>query len=283
MSTEKNPDFDTILVAIDGSGPSQVAATAAVRLAKETALNVQGLYVIGTRKIRDGERIVRAEIDGNIDPDNPADMVEQFKSQGDEALDWLEKLCYKFEVPVTTNILFGGIPEMILEASKSNRLLSIGRRGHVYDKTPRILGENFEYILTHIKVPVLIGGNRSTDFQRVYIVLSEDEDVETLVNWGEQLQRAFSCQFFTSLYSEDEKDPEKASSILQYLNNSNIARNNQLISDTRSIPDIIKNAEDHHIDLLIMEGYRQFALGLRTEKCPLVDVINYSEVMVLAV
>jgi nucleotide-binding universal stress UspA family protein len=283
MSTEKNPDFDTILVAIDGSGPSQVAASAAVRLAKETALNVQGLYVIGTRKIRDGERIIKAEIDGNIIADDPADMVEQFKSQGDEALDWLEKLCYKFEVPVTTNILFGGIPEMILEASKSNRLLSIGRRGHVYDKTPRILGENFEYILTHIKVPVLIGGNRSTDFQRVYIVLSEDEDVETLVNWGEQLQRAFSGQFFTSLYSEDEKDPEKASNMLQQLNNSNIARNNQLLSETRSIPDIIKNAEDHQIDLLIMEGYRQFALGLRTEKCPLVDVINYSEVMVLAV
>jgi nucleotide-binding universal stress UspA family protein len=283
MSTEKNPDFDTILVAIDGSDPSQVAATAAVRLAKETDMNVQGLYVIGTRKIRDGESIIKAEIDGSLNPDDPADMVEQFKSQGDEALDWLEKLCYKFEVPVTTNILFGGIPEMILEASKSNRLLSIGRRGHVYDNTPRILGENFEYILTHIKVPVLIGGNQNTEFQRVYIVLSEDEDVETLVNWGEQLQRAFSCQLFTSLYLEDEKDSEKASKMIQHLNNIKISGNNQLLNETRSIPDIIKNAEDHHIDLLIMEGYRQFALGLRTEKCPLIDVINYSEVMVLAV
>jgi nucleotide-binding universal stress UspA family protein len=283
MSTEKNPDFDTILVAIDGSGPSQVAATAAVRLAKETALNVQGLYVIGTRKIRDGERIVRAEIDGNIDPDNPAEMVEQFKSQGDEALDWLEKLCYKYEVPVTTNILFGGIPEMILEASKTNRLLSIGRRGHVYDKTPRILGENFEYILTHIKIPALIGGNQNTDFKRVYIVISEEESIGMLMNWGEQIQQAFSCQLFTSLYLEDEKDPEKAPKMIQQLNNIKVTGGYQLLGETRSIPDIIKNAQDQNIDLLIMEGYRQFALGLRTEKCPLVDVINYSEVMVLAV
>jgi hypothetical protein len=73
MSIEYNPDFDAIFMAIDGSGLSQIAAAVAERFAKVTNLNVQGLSVIDTRKIKDGESIIKAEIDHDINPDVATD------------------------------------------------------------------------------------------------------------------------------------------------------------------------------------------------------------------
>jgi hypothetical protein len=51
-----------------------------------------------------------------------------------------------------------------------------------------------------------------------------------LVSWGEQFQRTFSSQLFTSLYLEDEKEPEKASKLLQYPKNMSSPGDNQLLS-----------------------------------------------------
>ena len=102
MTEEERLSPDTILVAIDGSLQSQVAALAAVQIASKQNLNITGLYVVGARLVMLDNSASKTELGLEAKPVARDELVNQFRSQGDMALDWLEERSYMSGVPVTS-------------------------------------------------------------------------------------------------------------------------------------------------------------------------------------
>jgi nucleotide-binding universal stress UspA family protein len=283
MSGEKFSIPNTLLVAIDGSLPSQISARAAVQIARNHNLNIHGLYVVGARTIFEGNRNYRTELNLDSNSVTSDDLINQFKSQGDEALDWLEVLCSTWGVPVTTDILFGGIPEMILEEARQTEFLALGRRGHIHHDNVYTLGDNFRNIVTHLHIPILIGGNVLTDFKRFYIILSDHNSSDNLLYWGTQLQNSFASDILISIFQEDKVQSDKLHITLEQLKSNAALTFSEVGNRIQSGSDIVVAAREHDADLILMDGYRRKGLGLWVEKHLLDDVLLNSEIMVLVV
>ncbi len=277
----KNPN--DILVAIDGSLSSQMSARAAVQFAKKQCLNIHGLYVVGSRTILEGDHNYKTELSLGTKILTSDELLKQFKSQGDEALDWLEELCIMWGVPVTTDILFGGIPEMILEEARKIGFLALGRRGHIHHTNVYALGENFQNIITHLHVPTLIGGDLMTDFKRIFMIISDHDTASQLTYWGIKFQSAFSSDILVSSFYNEETHSDQMSSALEELTKEGKVSYDQVEGKIQSGSDIVVAARDHQADLILMAGYRRIALGLWVDKHPLEDVLLNCETMVLAV
>jgi nucleotide-binding universal stress UspA family protein len=283
MTSEQSPNLDTVLVAIDGSHPSQTSAKAAIQLAKRQNLQVSGLYVVGSEMVMEDGVAIKSELNEETESIMTSNLVDQFKSQGDEALNWLEQQCLLSGVQVTSEILFGGITEMIIERSKHAKLLALGRRGYVHDSESSSLGKNFRTIISHQYVPILIGGEMMTNFRRLWIILTDWDESKKLIDWGESLQKLFSSDVLISIYKGNETLSSKAQSAFEQFKRSNLIGYTLVIGPITSRTEIAEAAKDYKVDLIIMEGYRRNILGLRPEKHPLNDVLHNSEVMVLAV
>jgi nucleotide-binding universal stress UspA family protein len=282
MSVKKILAPNTILVAIDGSLPAQMSARAAVQIAKKMSLNIRGLYVVGARTILEGDHNYKTELNINTEP-TIDELMKQFKSQATEALDWLEELCFSWGVPVTTDVFFGGIPEMILDDARRNNFLAIGRRGHVHHDNVYALGENFRNIATHLHVPILIGGDLPTSFKRLYLIFSDHINTQNLIYWGNQFHVAFSSNILVSIYGNNETHIDIPPLVIEQLSKEARFSYEQVEGKIQSGSDIVVAARDHQVDMILMEGYRRIALGLWVEKHPLEEVLLNCETMVLAV
>jgi nucleotide-binding universal stress UspA family protein len=281
--TVKTPTFpERLLVAIDGSQPSRNSAQAAVQIAHKQNLNIRGLFVVGARSILEGDNDYKAELNLS-DSASPDDLMNDFQNQGNDALDWLEEICKLSNVPVQSDLVFGGIPEMILEEARRDHFLALGRRGHVHLNSTDTLGEHFRSIVSRLHAPILIGGAETTDFSCIYLVLTGEDEARKLLGWGEMLQKAFSCQVLISIYDDSKTHGNFSDSVSDLLNRSNLVNYKILPGPVRSADDIRMAAVDQHVDLILMEGYRRVALGLWLEKHPIDDVLAASEITALVV
>jgi nucleotide-binding universal stress UspA family protein len=283
MSDELDSPPKYILIATDGSQPSRTAARAAIQIAKKQAIAAFGLYVVGSRIVMNDGAALKSELNGEVESIETDDLVDQFRVQGDEALNWLEELCLEEGVIVSSEILFGGIPEMINERSKHASLLSIGRRGHLHGDDPLTLGENFRAALSHQSIPWLIGGELTTNFRRIWIILMEQGESEPLLSWGRQLQDLFSCDVLISAFQGEERLSEEASAAIEHFTKDSFISSTRVIGPIQSTADIINTLATYRVDLLVMEGFHRNILGRWPEKHPVEDILRKSEVMVLTV
>jgi nucleotide-binding universal stress UspA family protein len=282
--TEEEPRLpETLLVALDGSPDSQSSARAAVQIASVKHLSIRGLFVVGARSILEGDHHFQAELDLDQQSVTTDELMNDFKAQGNQVLDWLEQLCFESGVMVETEMLFGGIPEMILQEGKRYRFLAIGRRGHVHDHAPTMLGEHFKYIVHHLHEPILIGGGEITDFRSILLVLTGKDEAVKLVRWAQLLQRAFSSKILLSIYLDGESHPDSPMWAYELTEKSDLVNYQWLTDPAHSGNEILHTAVDHQADLILMEGYRRVALGLWLEKHPIDDVLANSEITALVV
>jgi nucleotide-binding universal stress UspA family protein len=106
---------DTVLVATDGSPPAQAAALLAIQIAQCQKWPIRGLYVVDEHLVMDLYANYQAELDRAGEPTSRADLVNLFRQQGDAALRWLEDRCRSANVPVTADLMFGSVPELVLQ------------------------------------------------------------------------------------------------------------------------------------------------------------------------
>ncbi len=283
MSTVKDSISNDIVAAIDGSLPSKNAAKAAILFAQKQHSKICGLYVVGSRLVMEDGVAVKTELPNQTGSDQAGHLIDQFKSQGDEVLDWLEQQCYSSGVLVTTEICFGGIPKMILEGAEKSLFLAMGRRGRAHRNGPASLGDNFERIISHQNVPILIGGREKISFKRIWIILSTSEGTTKLVSWGKLFQNAFSSDILISPYNGDEALTNLASTALIEFRQGNLAGYKQLYSPVNTGGEIVEALKTNIVDLIIMEGYQRNTLSILIDKQPLNDILQDSEVMVFAV
>jgi nucleotide-binding universal stress UspA family protein len=281
--SEEIPAFpERLLVAIDGSLSSRNSAQAAVQIAHKQNLDIRGLFVVGARSILEGDNNYKAELNLS-DSASPDELMNDFQNQGNDALDWLEEICRLSNVPVQCDLVFGGIPEMILEEARRDHFLALGRRGHVHLNSTDTLGEHFRSIVSRLHAPILIGGAERTNFRCMYLVLTEEEEAKKLLHWAEILQHAFASQVLISMYDDSKTHGNFSDQASDLLKRSNLVDYIILPDPVRSAEEIRMTAAEQHVDLILMEGYRRVALGLWLEKHPIDDVLAASEITALVV
>jgi nucleotide-binding universal stress UspA family protein len=283
MAAEKSVLPETLLVAIDGSPDSQNSARAAVKIAQKKDLSIHGLFIVGARPILEGDHHFQAELEIEAKSATSDELMNDFKAQGNQVLDWLERLCFESGVPVETDMLFGGISEMILREARHFRFLAIGRRGHVRNNTPSMLGEHFQLVVPHLHEPILIGGAKTTNFSHIYLILTDRDEAVKILKWAEMLQKAFSSKILLSIHQDGETYPHRQMWAYELTEKSNLVDYQWITDPTHSGSEILHTAVEHEVDLILMEGYRRIALGLWLEKHPIDDVLTNSEITALVV
>jgi nucleotide-binding universal stress UspA family protein len=248
---------DLILLALDGSTPSQLAAGAAIQIAAERNLLVVGLYVVDEAFISSPQSDIRAELGTDEIPSTKAEIVSRFVLQGDRALKWLEKGCRASDVIGSTNVLFGGITETILQEADRAMLIGLGRRGHGHAGDLSHLGLNFLSIAMHTKKPLLVGGDELRPIKRVLVAYRGGSQSQETLDWASRFYHMLNTELIILVVAEDR--PTKSDEPAQ-LDQRGLAGYRIIRRSGEPAVEIVQAAEETQSDLIIMGRYRQATL-----------------------
>ena len=182
MSDDRG-EIGQILVALDGSSVARSAAGLAVQIASSRGLPIRGLNVVSDRLVMSQYSNYQEELKRNPQLTSRPELVEQFTRQGNNALLWLGDRCREQNVPLTTDILFGGVPEMLLQEARQSSLIAMGRRGYSHNNDPRHIGRNFRVVAQQAKAPVLAGGDEQKTVRRVLLAYNGTPGARKALQW----------------------------------------------------------------------------------------------------
>jgi nucleotide-binding universal stress UspA family protein len=208
MNDKRQSRFDSILLAVDGSLSTKSTAYAAVQIASAMHCSIHAEYVVDVTQVFDtygDSNRELSELGGVLSNEQ---QVTLFEEQGTFALAEIDYLCQEMNIPLTTEMVFGGIPDMILESSKQYKLLALGRRGNRHERASHYLGSNFRQIAHHIHIPLLIGGSANEKRKIRHVLLAYDGSrfSRTALSWIESLQWIFEKITVLSVENGHEKD-----------------------------------------------------------------------------
>lgn len=246
-----------IVVALDGSPAALAAAGVAIQIAQSQALPIHGLYVVDETLALDTYADYRQELASDREPTSRAQLLAWFEKQGNAALQLLEARCHAASVPVTAELMAGGVPEMILRASEQARLLAIGRRGHGHEGDPQHLGQSFRTIVHQTHLPLIIGGGEERTVRRLLLAYDGSERTQPALSWASWLQRTLPAEVAVVAVQENGHQATTewlAEAKTQLAGCQCLPRQGQPASE------IVAAAEDTDADLVIMGRYRHTAL-----------------------
>jgi nucleotide-binding universal stress UspA family protein len=246
-----------IVVAQDGSAAASAAADIAIQIAQSQDLSVHGLYVVDEVLALDTYADYRPELGSNGEPASRAELLTWFEGQGDAALHMLEVRCRAAGVPVTAELLAGGVSELVLRESKKARLLAIGRRGHGHEADPHHLGQSFRTIAHHTNLPLVIGGNEERTVRRLLLAYDGSKHAQPALAWASQLQRALPAEVM--VVAVQENGLQAADEWLAEAR-SQLAGCKCLQRLGQPAREIVAVSEENLVDLIIMGRYRHTAL-----------------------
>jgi nucleotide-binding universal stress UspA family protein len=259
--SEQTGEPGTILVAMDGSDPAQSAAQFAVDLAQREGFRIHGLYVVDEVLVLDRYLNYEAELGREIPPGSNARLVQLFEEQGTAAIQWLEQRCLDAGVPVTSEMLFGGVAELVVEQAGQVEILALGRHGHGHSDVPGHLGRMFRRIAHRAACPYLVGGDFVRPVDRLLLGYDGTEKARRALYWAARFQRDFECQALVVSVAQDihsrchwlsemEADIE-ASDLADY---QFIAREGEPAAQIAAV------AEQNQIDFIVLGRYQRSAL-----------------------
>jgi nucleotide-binding universal stress UspA family protein len=249
--------MNEIVIAQDGSPAALAAASIVIQIAQSQDLSVHGLYVVDETLALDTYADYRRELESNGAPASRAELLTWFEEQGDAALQRLEARCQAAGVPVTAELLAGGVPEMVLRASEQARLLAIGRRGHGHEGDPHHLGRSFRIIAHHAHAPLAIGGGEERVVRRLLLAYDGTKHAQPALAWASSLQRTLAAEVVVVAVQENglqSTSESLAEARAQLAGCQCLHRLGQPASE------IIAVAEETQADLIIMGRYRRTAL-----------------------
>ncbi len=253
---------DSILLAVDGSSSAKAAAFAAAQVASALKWNIHALYVVDAVQVFETYSNPTQELGklgGEISNER---LITLFEEQGLLTLAEIDEFCQEMNVPITTEMIFGGVPETILEVSKQFNLLAMGRRGNHFVNDSQHLGRNFRRIANHTHTPILISSDDDPPLkhQRVLLAYDGSKLSHTALLWTEKLQKMFADVMALSVGKNCEKDcvwleerqREIAESSLE-----NYEFDKEMGKPEKIIPKI---ATSRHADLIVMGAYQHSQL-----------------------
>jgi nucleotide-binding universal stress UspA family protein len=268
--TEKECELPYILVADDDSSEARAAAKAAFQIARVQDLAIRGLYIADESLTLDTYASYRAELplltdsnDYGLQPTSRAELMRWFENQGALALDRLQAAGKEAGVSVTTDLLAGGVSELVLRHAAKARLLAIGRRGHGHKDASESLGHNFRKIAHHAHVPLLVGGKKTSSLHRLLLAYHGQAHANDALSLTAKLQHALSAEVIVIAISEDTDSSNGAVSLEEIKNrlaHSDLTAYRFLTGKGRPENEIAAVALANDVDLIILGRYRHSAV-----------------------
>jgi len=267
--TDKECGLPHILVADDDSSEARAAAQVAFQIARVQDLAIRGLYVADESLALDTYASYYSELpilqdsnDYDREPKSRAELMRWFEKQGTLTLDWLQTAGKAAGVSLNTELLAGGVSELVLRHAAKARLLAIGRRGHGHKDTPESLGHNFRKIAHHVHLPMLVGGKETPSLHRLLLAYHGQAHAKEALVWSAQLQRDLSAELIVLNVREDTESRKVAVSseeIENRLGKSDLAAYRFLTGQGRPANEIAAVAIANDVDLIILGRYRHSA------------------------
>jgi nucleotide-binding universal stress UspA family protein len=261
--TEKEESSNVVLVATDGSPAAGVAASIAIQVAAGQNLSIHGLYVVDeVLALNNTYANVHQELGTDSRITSRSQVLGLLEVQGSVVLDSLEGQCQAAQVPVVTESLFGGVPELVLRQAVGAQLLAIGRRGHGHADNPEYLGRNFRAMARRAGRPILVGGDEMQAVHRLLLAYNGSSRAQNALTWVSRLQDSLPAQVSVVGVQETDADP-----VDQWLEEAYA----QLAPDSsddcwclrrRGTPaaEIVAAAQEVEADLIVMGRYGHSAL-----------------------
>ena len=260
-----------ILVADDHSLEARAAAKAVFQIARSLNLPIRGLYVIDEGLALDTYANFHAELpdqpftsNGNVrQPTSRAELMSWFETQGKVALHWLETACTDAGVPLSIELLAGGVSKLILRDAAQAQLLAIGRRGHGHTDDSKSLGHNFCRIAHHVHVPMLVGGRTTPRLHRLLLAYDGQARADGALAWTAKLQRTLSAEVIVLTVCEDTESCQAGVSLAEIedrLAQSDLETYRLLTGKGSPSAEMAAIAAANDADLIIMGRYRHSAL-----------------------
>jgi nucleotide-binding universal stress UspA family protein len=221
---------NVILVAHDGSPPAQAAASVAVQIAQSRNLVIRGLYVVDEALVLDTYADYQTELGDIKKPTSRDDLVAGFRERGETALQLLAARCQATGVPVTTDIQFGSVLELLRQEAAPVELLALGRRGHRHAVDPHRLGGHFRAI-------------------------------QRALGWASLLQPALSASVVVlAVQDSDDAPGQWAMDLETQVAQSNLGHYEFFTRIGQPAAEIVAAAAENQVDLIVMGRYHHMAL-----------------------
>jgi nucleotide-binding universal stress UspA family protein len=268
---DKSNSSPYILVADDDSTEARAAAEAALQIARMQHLKIQGLYVVDEVLALDAYASYHAELPHlprksngeRREPNSRAELMRWFETQGKVALNWLQAACTEAGVPVTTNLLAGGVPEMVIRSASRAQMLALGRRGNTHREDAGSLGRNFRKIAHQVHLPMLIGGMKSTSLHRLLLAYHGLAHAGEALAWAARLQHDLAAEVIVLSVCHDARSclsGIRLEEIRNRLAHSSLGAHRFLIGKGRPFSEIAATAAANDVDLIVLGRYRHGAL-----------------------
>ena len=278
------PETGKILLAVDGSHPSSSAARAAAWIAKSLHWSIHAVYVVDAAQVFEmyGDTTPELSEFGTQVPDEQ--QFDLFKEQGLLALAEVESLCQLVDVPVTTELIFGGVPHVVLESARQYQLLALGRRGNRHENVSQHLGSNFRQIAHHAHCPLLIGGNNSNHNKCQHLLLAYDGSTlsKQALTWADDLGTKCRDILVLSVEKEYEKDHTWLEDRQLEIERSGVKPNEFIRGGGDPRRSIVAIASSRQADLILMGAYHHAQFMEWTNHSVLDSVLRESDIPILA-
>jgi len=271
-----------IVVALDGSDTARNAAETAIQIAAATSLMVEGFYIVNEHLILDPYANYSRELGSDPGFVSRDSLIDKFERVGFPLLDQLAKSCFAKDVNCITNLLLGGVPELILENARQASFLALGRRGNSHASDADHLGENFRRIAHHANIPMIVGGDLVRPIKRILWVYEGSNQSSLATTWVPTLQQAFNAELIVSLMGEKEisDQPEVFDSKF-----SDMGIKVDRFMDLRLelMDELIAATNTAGADLIIMAGYRRPEIVTWLVGSPVEEILRRNPLPVLIV
>jgi nucleotide-binding universal stress UspA family protein len=258
---ETDNTSNMILVAQDGSPPAQAAASVAIQIAQSRNLALRGLYVVDEALVLNMYADYQTELGDIEEPTSRDDLVARFRERGETALQLLAARCQVAGVPVTTEIEFGGVLELLLQEAAQVELLALGRRGHRHAVDPHRLGGHFRAIAHRIQRPLLVGGDEQRPVQRLLLAYHGSQTAQRALGWASLLQQALSASVVVVAVQDSGDAPDQwAMDMETRVTQSSLGHYEFLTRVGQPATEIVAVAAENQVDLIVMGRYHHVAL-----------------------
>lgn len=255
--TEIEDRATRIVVAQDGSPSARAAAGIAIQVAQVQDRSIHGIYVVDEALALDSYADYHQELDSEREPASRAQLLTWLEEQGEVTLQLLEARCRAAGVPVSTEILAGGVAQMVLRESQGAQLLAIGRQGRGHEGDAHHLGRSFQTIARRTPIPTMVGGDEERVVQRFLLAYDGSEHARDALGWAASLQRALPAE--VAVLAVQEEGQQEADEWLAGAR-AQLGECRCLQRQGRPGDEIVAAAREVGADLIVMGRYRHQAL-----------------------
>jgi nucleotide-binding universal stress UspA family protein len=212
------------------------------------------LYVLDERLIYDSYVNYHNELDSAKEPESRAELIQWFKQRGEASHQRLADRCREARVPLTWELLLGGVPEMVLQAAAQSQLVVVGRRGFGHAAVPAYLGRNLRAIARHAPVPVLVGSDRYREIHSLLLVYSQSRQVSCALAWARSLHQMLHAKIYVLAFERKGLMPDAQTKMLERLAEGDPNPYRFLHSPGDKAAAIVAAAQANAVDLVVMDG-----------------------------